>query len=122
MKTYRGAVTAVALFLWLAAMDSSWARAGGGGGGSGKGGILNLIALPFFIIYADQFWAHLEGSMIDYTIDDTNHRVVSGNNKKAESFTELWKFVRSGDSWVLDEIDQKVSLSDLKNFEAKSNN
>jgi len=67
----------------------------------------------------DRFWAHLEGSMIDYTIDDTNNR-VSGDNTKAESFTELWKFVRSGNTWVLDEIDQKVSLSDLKGFEAKS--
>jgi hypothetical protein len=68
----------------------------------------------------DRFCAHLEGSMIDYTIDDTNNRVVSGNNTKAESFTELWRFVRSGNTWVLDEIDQKVSLSDLKGFEAKS--
>ena len=68
----------------------------------------------------DRFWAHIEGSMIDYTIDDTNNRVVSGNNTKAESFTELWKFVRIGNTWVLDEIDQSVSLSDLKGFEAKS--
>jgi hypothetical protein len=58
--------------------------------------------------------------MIDYTIDDTNNRVVSGNNTKAESFTELWKFVRGGNAWVLDEIDQNVSLSDLKGFVAKT--
>jgi predicted lipid-binding transport protein (Tim44 family) len=68
----------------------------------------------------DRFWAHLEGSMIDYTIDDTNNRVVSGSNTKAESFTELWKFVRTGNTWVLNEIDQKVSLSDLKGFEART--
>jgi len=225
MKTYRSPLTALALVLWLATVDSAWARAGGGGGGSGKGGILSLIALPFFIIYSaiithqvrkkskackellarlekldpawdidairhrinevfskvqqawmardqnlakncmsdaifqkhklqsdhlieehhknmleninltqadivdvedfrdnkkDRFWAHIEGSMIDYTIDDTNNRVVSGNSKKAETFAELWKFVRIGNTWVLDEIDQSVSLSDLKGFEAKS--
>jgi predicted lipid-binding transport protein (Tim44 family) len=225
MKTYRSPLTALALVLWLAAVDSAWARAGGGGGGSGKGGILSLIALPFFIIYSaiithqvrkkskackellarlekldpawdidairhrinevffkvqqawmardqnlakdcmsdaifqkhklqtdhlieehhknmleninlthadivdvedfvdnmkDRFWAHIEGSMIDYTIDDTNNRVVSGDSKKAETFTELWKFVRIGNTWVLDEIDQSVSLSDLKGFEAKT--
>jgi hypothetical protein len=68
----------------------------------------------------DRFWAHLEGSMIDYTMDDTDNRVVSGNNTKAERFTELWKFVRAGNTWVLDEIDQSVSLSDLKSFEAKT--
>jgi hypothetical protein len=68
----------------------------------------------------DLFWAHIEGSMIDYTIDDTTSGVVSGDRTKAEKFTELWKFVRVGGTWVLDEIDQKVSLSDLKPFEAKS--
>ena len=68
----------------------------------------------------DRFWAHIEGSMIDYTIDDTSGGVVSGNRTKAESFTELWKFVRSGNDWVLDEIDQDVSLSDLKGFRAST--
>jgi hypothetical protein len=58
--------------------------------------------------------------MIDYTIDDTNNRLVSGDSTKAESFTELWKFVRIGNTWVLDEIDQNVSLSDLKGFMAKT--
>ena len=225
MKTYRSTLVTFAVLLWLAAVESAWARAGGGGGGSGRGGWLSIIALPFLIIYSaivthqvrkksqackellarlekldpawdidairhrinevffkvqqawmardqslakdcmsdaifqkhklqtdhlieehhknmleninlaqvdivdvedfvdnrkDRFWAHLEGSMIDYTIDDTNNRVVSGDNTKAESFTELWKFVRSGNTWVLDEIDQKVSLSDLKGFEART--
>jgi hypothetical protein len=225
MKTYRGALVTLALFLWLVIVDTAWARAGGGGGGSGRGGWLSIIALPFFIVYSailthqvrkksrackellarlekldpawdpdairhrvnevffkvqqawmernqnlakdcmsdalfqkhklqtdhlieehrknmleninltqvdivdvedfldnkkDRFWAHLEGSMIDYTIDDTNNRLVSGNYKKAEGFTELWKFVRAGNTWVLDEIDQSVSLSDLKNFEART--
>ncbi len=225
MKIYRSALGTFAVFVWLAVVESAWARGGGGGGGSGRGGILSLIALPFFIIYSaivthqvrkkskackellarlekldpawdidairhrinevffkvqqawmardqnlakdclsdalfqkhklqtdhlieqhhtntleninltqvdivdvedfrdnrkDQFWARVEGSMIDYTINDTNNRVVSGNNTKAESFAELWKFVRSGNTWVLDEIDQSVSLADLKGFEAKS--
>jgi hypothetical protein len=65
----------------------------------------------------DCFWVYLKGSMIDYTIDDTSNRVVSGE-RKSEGFTELWKFVRSGDNWVLDEIDQKVSLFKLKGFGA----
>jgi len=65
----------------------------------------------------DRFWVYLKGSMVDYTIDDTTDRIVSGQ-QKPEEFTELWKFIRSGDNWVLDEIDQKVSLFKLKGFGA----
>ncbi|HEX7517371.1 MAG TPA: Tim44-like domain-containing protein [Chthoniobacterales bacterium] len=65
----------------------------------------------------DQFWVYVKGSMIDYTIDDTTNAIVSGK-REAESFTELWKFIRAGDTWVLDEIDQKVSLSELRDFKA----
>jgi Tim44-like domain len=68
----------------------------------------------------DLFWAHIKASMIDYTIDDTTDRVLSGNRDKAEAFTELWKFVRAANTWVLDEIDQKVSVSDLSGFAATS--
>ncbi len=68
----------------------------------------------------DLFWAHIKGSMIDYTIDDRTERVLSGDRNKAEEFTELWKFVRAANTWVLDEIDQKVSISDLERFAAKS--
>lgn len=65
----------------------------------------------------DKFWVDLKGSMIDYTVDDTTGSIVSGK-REAESFTELWKFIRTGDTWVLDGIDQKVSLSDLRDFKA----
>ena len=65
----------------------------------------------------DQFWVYVKGSMIDYTVDDKTGSLVSGN-EKAEKFTELWKFLRIGDTWVLDEIDQQVSLFDLKKFKA----
>jgi hypothetical protein len=68
----------------------------------------------------DLFWTHIEGSMIDYTIDDRTDRVLFGNRSKAETFTELWKFVRVTNTWVLDEIDQKVSIFDLRRFAAKS--
>jgi hypothetical protein len=61
----------------------------------------------------DQFWVHIEGSMIDYTINDKTGDVVKGNRKKAESFKELWKFVRADHGWVLDEIDSSVQLTDL---------
>ncbi len=64
----------------------------------------------------DQFWVHIEGSMIDYTINDKTGDVVEGNRNKAEAFKELWKFIRADHGWVLDEIDSSVQLTDLLNM------
>jgi hypothetical protein len=54
----------------------------------------------------DQFWAYIEGSMLDYTVNERTQAVIKGDNGKPESFSELWKFVREGDTWVLDRIEQ----------------
>lgn len=62
----------------------------------------------------DSIWVYIEGSMIDYTIDDRSMKVISGKENEIESFEELWKMVKSENGWVLDYIDQKVSMSDLK--------
>lgn len=61
----------------------------------------------------DQFWVHITGSMIDYTINDKTGEVVEGKKDKSESFKELWKFVRADHGWVLDEIDSSVHANDL---------
>lgn len=61
----------------------------------------------------DQFWVHIAGSMIDYTINEKTGDVLSGKKNKSESFKELWKFVRTGHGWVLDEIDSSVHANDL---------
>ena len=68
----------------------------------------------------DRIWVYIKGSMIDYAIDTTNNKVVSGDPNEAEHFCELWKYVRRNNNWVLDEIDQKVDISDLKGFESFS--
>jgi predicted lipid-binding transport protein (Tim44 family) len=65
----------------------------------------------------DRFWVYLKGAMKDFMVDDRTRDIVSGKDSK-ESFTELWKFTREGDTWVLDEIDQTVSLFDLRGFKA----
>lgn len=61
----------------------------------------------------DQFWTHIEGSMIDYTIEEKTGNLVKGSKTKTESFAELWKFIRTDHGWVLDEIDSSVSAHDL---------
>jgi len=69
----------------------------------------------------DRIWVYIKGSMIDYIIDETTGKVVSGDKSEAENFSELWKFVRSPQNkWVLDEIDQKVQISDLTDFNSFS--
>lgn len=68
----------------------------------------------------DSLWIHISGSMIDYTIDERSHRIISGKKDKIETFEELWKFVRGPTDWLLDEIDQKVSFSDLNGFSSFS--
>lgn len=66
----------------------------------------------------DQFCAHIEGSMTDYVINERTKEHVSGDANNA-SFKELWRFIRSGNTWVLDEIDQSVSASELLNMVAR---
>jgi len=68
----------------------------------------------------DRFWAHIQGRMVDYTIDTTSGELVSGKKASSEGFAELWKFVRGPKGWVLDEIDQKVTMSDMKGFHSFS--
>jgi hypothetical protein len=64
----------------------------------------------------DSFWVYIVGSMIDYTIDDKTGKIIDGK-KINLPFKELWRFIRQGDTWVLDEIDQNVTISDLRDFD-----
>jgi predicted lipid-binding transport protein (Tim44 family) len=68
----------------------------------------------------DRVWVYVRGSMIDYIVDDRSGKVISGNDREPESFAELWKFVRGKTGWVLDEIDQDVTIRDLDRFKAQS--
>ena len=42
----------------------------------------------------DYVTVYLEGSLLDYTVDDGTGRVVAGSNTVPESFREFWTFVR----------------------------
>lgn len=68
----------------------------------------------------DTFSAYLRGSMIDYTINDKTAAVLSGDNSQPETFKEIWTFVRDRNKWVLDEIDQNVTISDIDRSKAFS--
>lgn len=66
----------------------------------------------------DSFWVLIHGSMIDYLVSDKTGAVLDGEQKTLP-FKELWRFKREQHGWVLDEIDQDVSISDLNAFESK---
>jgi predicted lipid-binding transport protein (Tim44 family) len=66
----------------------------------------------------DSFWVYLEASAIDYEIDEASGSITSGKKDKEESFAELWKFIRLKNTWVVDEIDQKVSVGDLSHLKS----
>jgi predicted lipid-binding transport protein (Tim44 family) len=68
----------------------------------------------------DHLWAMLKGSMYDYTVDDRTETLLSGSNTSAERFSELWKFVRGANDWVLDEIVPRVGFIDPFRFKSSS--
>lgn len=68
----------------------------------------------------DTFSAYLRGSMIDYTINNKTTAVISGDNSQPETFKEIWTFVRHRNKWILDEIDQNVTISDIDRSKAFS--
>lgn len=63
----------------------------------------------------DFFWVVIEGLMMDYTIIESTGAIVDGA-KKNRSFKELWRFKREDHGWVVDEIDQNMSIATLRCF------
>jgi predicted lipid-binding transport protein (Tim44 family) len=56
----------------------------------------------------DEFWVHVQGSIVDYVADDSTGAAVSGDPSEAEEFAQIWKFVRDETGWVADEIHPKA--------------
>lgn len=66
----------------------------------------------------DRFVALIEGSMIDYLVNESGQKIDGDDANR--SFKELWKFKRETHGWVLDEIDSDVSISDVRDMQAWS--
>ena len=64
----------------------------------------------------DLIWVYIGAEMIDYMSNEQDNSVIKGNAYEKEKFSELWKFIREDGRWVLDEINQKVSLIDISSF------
>ncbi len=55
---------------------------------------------------------YIQGSMIDYMVNDQAGERISGDSRRPEFFGELWTLVRGKTGWVLDEI-ESASIFDL---------
>jgi predicted lipid-binding transport protein (Tim44 family) len=64
----------------------------------------------------DKIWVYIKQSMIDYMLNDETKSVASGDANKPEVSAELWKFIREEKQWVLDEIDQNVTIQELNSL------
>lgn len=68
----------------------------------------------------DSFWAHMTMSMIDYTVDTTDEKILKGSPDTVVTSEELWKFIFNGKDWVVDQINRKVDIKTLKRFKSTS--
>ncbi len=70
----------------------------------------------------DSFIAYIKGSMIDYSKDEMTGNVVENTEKKEATFKDNYHFIRSGNKWLLNYIDNDVTIGDLlsaKNYKEK---
>ena len=58
----------------------------------------------------DGVWVYIEGSMIDYMVNDQTGKEIAGSTSKSEHFAEVWKLIRGRTGWVLDEIEQGANI------------
>jgi predicted lipid-binding transport protein (Tim44 family) len=68
----------------------------------------------------DRFIAHIQGEMIDYTIDELSGDIIDNTKKEIENFTDTYHFIRKDKDWVLDYIDNFVTIFDVirtKNYQ-----
>jgi len=68
----------------------------------------------------DRFIAHIHGEMIDYTIDEITGNIIDNSLMKIDNFTDTYHFIRKDKEWVLDYIDNFVTVFDViqtKNYQ-----
>jgi hypothetical protein len=70
----------------------------------------------------DRYMAHIKGNLLDYTVHEPTKKIIKNTDQTRENFTDTYHFVRSNNSWILEHIDNSVSLWDiirLKNYTEK---
>lgn len=60
----------------------------------------------------DSFIAYIKGSIIDYTVNSEG-RTVTNRDREKETFKDTYHFIRKDNKWLLNFIDNDVSISDI---------
>lgn len=88
----------------------------------GRRNVLEAITLREVAIFSvsdhkhdarDSFSAQVSGAMVDYMVN-RHGTIIAGNSNSTEDFTEIWKFTRVNNQWVLDQIIDSASLGAIE--------
>lgn len=63
----------------------------------------------------DSFTVYIKGKLVDYLISDKTAHIYENSRKKRTFFSDLYYFVRHEDHWLLDRIDNRVTLGKILN-------
>lgn len=55
----------------------------------------------------DRIWIWIDATLVDYIIDEPSGLLVDGCAEGPRRLREVWSFVRGGNGWVVDEINQR---------------
>ena len=61
----------------------------------------------------DRYIAYIKGNILDYTIHDSTGEILKNPDKTIEKFSDTYHFVRGKKNWILEDIDNSVSLLDI---------
>ena len=61
----------------------------------------------------DTYIAYIKGKMIDCMLDERTRELIDNDERKSEAFSDTYHFIRKDNKWLLDHIDNKVTIWDL---------
>jgi predicted lipid-binding transport protein (Tim44 family) len=61
----------------------------------------------------DKFTIYIKGKLVDYTISDKTGKIYTNEAKGKASFVDLYYFLRQEEKWLLDRIENDVSLGKI---------
>lgn len=70
----------------------------------------------------DSFIAYIKGTIVDYTISEKTGQIIKNPEREEEKFKDTFHFVRKGNKWLLNYIDNDITIIELiaaKNYREK---